>query len=205
MAEGEQIQTAGPSHPGNAAPPPEKPTQWWQWMLLYPTLAVSLLTAIPEWMDKYQAYKLGVSSKTLDAANEQNQLWQKNLECTKTLDFRSVTNPHNIQVGAHVCPTGDLLVLIKHPGTVAPQYRWVGFNTFLVAGSLISPAVAYAATPEIVLAQDLLPRVINQRWLQPGLLKQRLAYPNGACFDVVVNTYTGAVVSQAPTACNSPF
>ena len=92
-----------------------QPRAWWQWVLLYPTLIVSLLTAIPAWIDKYQAYKLGINSKALAAANEQNQLWQANLECTKSQEFQRVTNQHKIEVGAHLCPSGDLLVFIRHP------------------------------------------------------------------------------------------
>ena len=40
-------------------------TRWWQWMLLYPSLAVTIVTAVPSWIDHVQAMKIGVSSRDL--------------------------------------------------------------------------------------------------------------------------------------------
>ncbi len=183
----------------------KSPTSWWQWLLVYPTLGVALVSAIPTWIDHYQASKKGVSTAVLDIANEQDRLWQANIDCTKTLDFRSIKNQHSIEVGAHVCPSGDVLVFIKQPNSEKGIYRWVGLKTFVKTASLlIHQSVAYAGLRETVLAQGFA-SVINQRWLQPGMLKQRIRYPNGACADQVINTYTGGVVSQTPVGCNDPF
>ena len=46
--------------------------------------------------------------------------------------------------------------------------------------------------------------VVSQRWLRPGLLKQRVRQGAG-CFDLVINTYTGSVVRQSPVACTATF
>src|SRR5207249_10423113 len=56
-------------------------TRWWQWMLLYPSLAVTIVTAVPSWIDHVQAMKIGVSSRDLAQAQEQRRLWEANREC----------------------------------------------------------------------------------------------------------------------------
>jgi hypothetical protein len=82
--------------------------------------------------------------------------------------------------------------------------RWVSARTLEQEASLLfHPAAAYAAPGETVVAQ--LPQsVVDQRWLREGMLKQRVRQ-GGGCVDLVINTYTGAVHSQVPVACNAPF
>ena len=71
------------------------------------------------------------------------------------------------------------------------------------ASLLFHSAAAYTAPGETVVAQ--LPQsVVDQRWLREGMLKQRVRQ-GGGCVDLVINTYTGAVHSQVPVACNAPF
>jgi hypothetical protein len=36
-------------------------------------------------------------------------------------------------------------------------------------------------------------------------MKQRITQPGGACVDLVINTYTGGVVSRTPVNCAARF
>ena len=64
-------------------------TRWWQWMLLYPSLAVTIVTAVPTWIDHVQAMKIGVNSRDLAQAQEQRRLWETNLECAQVQEISS--------------------------------------------------------------------------------------------------------------------
>ena len=180
-------------------------TTWWQWMLLYPSLVATLLTAVPTWMDHIQAAYIGVNPRNLAQAEEQNRLWQQNLLCARDQEIQSLRTSHNIEVGAWVCPSGDVLVLIERPSAEQTTYRWVSARTLEQGAGLqfLRPAAAYAAPGELMVAQ-MAQSVLDQRWLRPGMLKQRVRQ-GGGCVDLVINTYTGSVQSQVPVACAAPF
>ena len=36
---------------------PKDPSTWWQWLLVYPTLAVALLTSIPTFVEAWRSWK----------------------------------------------------------------------------------------------------------------------------------------------------
>ena len=48
----------------------------WQWMLLYPSLVATLLSAVPSWLDHIQAANIGVKTSDLAQAKEQKRLWE---------------------------------------------------------------------------------------------------------------------------------
>ena len=77
-----------------------KPTSgkhWWQWLLLYPSFAVAILTAGPQWYDRINGYVLGVASAS--QAEKQAQLWQKNASCVG-LNSNGYLSPRKIAVDA---------------------------------------------------------------------------------------------------------
>jgi hypothetical protein len=67
----------------------------------------------------------------------------------------------------------------------------------------LRPPSAYAAPRDMAVVQ-VSQSVISQRWLQPGLLKQRVRQ-GGGCLDLVINTYTGSVVRQSAIPCGAAF
>jgi hypothetical protein len=176
----------------------------WQWMLLYPSLVATLLSAVPSWLDHIQAANIGVKTSDLAQAKEQKRLWETNLDCTRAQEIQRIRTSHNTEVGAQVCPSGDVLVQLRRPSADQTIFRWVSARTLEQEASLLfHPAAAYAAPGETVVAQ--LPQsVVDQRWLREGMLKQRVRQ-GGGCVDLVINTYTGAVHSQMPVSCSSPF
>jgi hypothetical protein len=180
-------------------------TRWWQWMLLYPSLAVTIVTAVPTWIDHVQAMKIGVSSRDLAQAQEQRRLWETNLECAQVQEIQRIKTNHNAEVGARVCPTGDVLLQMKQPDAERPSFHWVSAKTIeqRQVSMVLRPGSAYAASRDMAVVQ-VSQSVVSQRWLQPGLLKQRVRQGPG-CFDLVINTYTGRVVRQSPIACTAAF
>ena len=47
------------------------PTKWWQWVIIFPTLAISILSAAPQWVDKGQALFNGVEDRGWEEAKQQ--------------------------------------------------------------------------------------------------------------------------------------
>ena len=186
------------------APEARTAATWWQWMLLYPSLVATLLSAVPSWIDHIQAANIGVKTSDLAQAKEQKRLWETNLACTQGQEIQRIRTTRDTEVGAQVCPSGDVLVQLRRPRADQTIYRWVSARTLEQEASLLfHPAAAYASPGEMVVAQ--VPQsVVNQRWLREGILKQRVRQ-GGGCVDLVINTYTGSVNSQVQVACNAPF
>ena len=186
------------------APEARTAAPWWQWMLLYPSLVATLLSAVPSWLDHIQAANIGVKTSDLAQAKEQKRLWETNLACTRAEEIQRIRTTRDTEVGAQVCPSGDVLVQLRRPSADQTIFRWVSARTLEQEASLLfHPAAAYASPGETVVAQG--PQsVVDQRWLREGMLKQRVRQ-GGGCVDLVINTYTGAVHSQMPVSCSSPF
>jgi hypothetical protein len=179
--------------------PPRNAIRWWQWVLLYPTLAGTLFSAAPTWVNAIQSLQHGVAREDLAFAQEQNRLFEQNTECLKS-EIQPIRNNRNVEVGAQVCPTGDVLIRIKPPDG-GQKLRWVSVRSLEAFGGF-GPARAFAAPP--VTVSQASQTVLEQRWLRPGFLKQRVREAN-ACFDLVINTYTGSVVGRTAVACNAAF
>ena len=187
------------------APKARTAATWWQWMLLYPSLVATLLSAVPSWIDHIQAANIGVKTSDLAQAKEQKRLWEANLDCTRAQEIQRIRTTRDTEVSAQVCPSGDVLVQLRRRSADRTVFRWVSARTLEQEASLLfRPATAYASPGETVIAQ--LPQsVVNQRWLREGMLKQRVRQPGGACVDLVINTYTGSVQSQVSVACTAAF
>lgn len=111
--------------PAPAAPPAGAATKWWQWLIVYPALGTSLFAAVPRVWEEYKALRMGVARDQLQLAQEQQRLWQANLECLQQGSSYEVDGPHNIVVRVTLCQrTGDTL-LRYHVGDWSPIYRWV--------------------------------------------------------------------------------
>jgi hypothetical protein len=175
-------------------------------MVVYPTLAVTLLTAVPTYMEKFEAWRSGIQRQELSAAKERNRLITKNMDCMLApIDWVSTAN--KTRVDATICyNTGDILVRLNW-GT-DKQFMDVVSNDRIRevaeserhAGIFISSAhAAPGLPPEPISAQE---QVICQRWVSGGRLLQRLQTPRG-CFDQVLNTYSGVVESRQTAPCSS--
>jgi hypothetical protein len=180
-------------------PAPGRTTTWWQWVLVYPTLAISLAGSMPELIGSLT--KEVPFGKSADA-DEQNRLWRANIECAKN-SGQIIRNRHNVEIGSVVCDSGDVLLKGKLPDADDYAYRWVSWNTIAppakTALSLVGTAHA-AERPGPAMVRDQGPSVVCQRWVGNGQLLRRLSI-NKACVDEVVNTYNGRVIRRNPAPC----
>jgi hypothetical protein len=179
----------------------EAPRTWWQWFFLYPTLLVSVLGAVPTFLETYKSYNLGVPIGTSRDAEQQTALWQRNFECSKNSQFQTIKTQSNVEVGSIVCETGDVLLKSRPPATEA-QYRWVSWTDIgpkTHSERLFSIAYANAEViPYVIRVQS---DAICQKWLGNGLLLRRVRTANG-CIEEVINTYNGSVVKRHSVPCS---
>jgi hypothetical protein len=101
------------------------PTKWYQWLLLYPALATSIAAAVPTVWQQYKAYRLDTTFSKVQIAEEQQQLWENNIECLTEHGIYSLDGHDGLVIGVTLCPSGDVL-LRYHPNEWPPTYKWVG-------------------------------------------------------------------------------
>jgi hypothetical protein len=98
----------------DSAPEPSgslRPQAWWQWVLMYPALGLAVLSAIPTWIDFFQAISIGVPYSDVAYARKQHELFLNNLDCLKK-DGNSITLRDNTDVRAAVCDTGAIWIKV---------------------------------------------------------------------------------------------
>lgn len=179
--------------------------RWWESILMYPTLFIAILGAIPQYSNWFSAWLHGIPASYLGAAKEQIELWDSNFECSKENKLESIETLTNFQVGALVCPSGDVLVKVYSPLEKKPFYRWIGINSFIQAKSFFSPKEAigktfsfdetlYLAKSESVLCQK---RALGDRIIR--IFRDT----NGNCWKEEINIRTGKVIERKSVSCNS--
>jgi hypothetical protein len=176
--------------------------KWWKLVLLYPTLVIAIISAIPTYVELIGSSKLGVPFGNYRAALKENELWKENIECAAA-PFAGLANPNNVEVDAVVCLSGNVLVRIKPPQREV-TYKWVPLDVAAKQASeatIVRAALAASDAPKFDLAQNNY-RVICQLWIANGLLLRRVQRPNNTCFDETVNTFTGQVVRTVQVPCN---
>lgn len=189
---------------------PNRPSRWWQWLLLYPSLIIAVVGAVPTYLELLNSYNLDVPYGHSADAREQNRLWQDNFECSKKADFANSTkNKEAVEIGVAICESGDVLLRGKRPEWSQPNLRWVSWSDVAPNGSADNKAHALlelissaeAKEPGLgMVAQAPTGSVICQRWVAAGQLLQRIATRNG-CFDQLINTFNGWVLSTHPAPC----
>jgi|KBSSwiStaDraftv2_1062776.scaffolds.fasta_scaffold00323_23 hypothetical protein len=190
---------------------PTAPKRWWQQILLYPAFAVALVTAGPQWLDTARGWKLGVKSAA--ESDKQAQLWMKNATCAAN-PAKGFLSPRNVTVDATICDSGDILVrAVTMQNT--PIYKWLPLDDVVranAAGSFIPAAQAATLSANVRLS----PRTVVKPSTKLAMLQasvlctkangryltRRIQTPQG-CFDEVIDTFTGAVVSRNPAPCTS--
>lgn len=111
------------------APTQVPPPSWLHTLLTHHVAVLALGGALggavgPAWTE-LKAWRLGVASSTLQIAEEQRRLWERNLECLTAQGIYEVDGPDGIVVKVTLCPkTADLLIRY-HLGEWTPIYRWV--------------------------------------------------------------------------------
>ena len=180
-----------------------QPNKWWQWVLVYPALAMSLLAAIPTIVETFNSMKYQVPWGQSSVAKEQDDLWRINLSCT-SVPLDPLLTAHNIEVDATICQSGDVLVRI-FPPSGKKFYKWVALNKVINEQSSMNwfSKNAYASSGQEPILLALNGTIICQKYLSPGRVLRRISVQGQGCFDEVVNTYTGVVESTTPASCDA--
>ena len=186
------------------------PKRWWQQILLYPAFAVALVTAGPQWIDKFRGMRLGVKSAA--ESEKQAALWAKNASCAG-MPAKGFLSPRNVAVDATICDSGDILVRAVTPQN-AEIFKWLPLDDVVRTagqGGIVPsaqaatlalrarPAIASSTPPMIKVA--LLQSVLCTR-MDGRYLHRRVQTPQG-CFEEVIDTYTGALVSRNQVPCTA--
>lgn len=196
-------------------PDAKQPKRWWQWILLYPTLAISLLTAVPQWWDRSLAIYHNTRGSSFAAAEKQQEMWRRNLSCS-ALPFDWYQNPNNIKVDAVICKSGDVFVRASTPESQS-FYQWIPLDDVVQQqkGSALEASANAAvpsrltrtlvmesdAKPPIVLAQ-MQAVVVCQRFLDQRYLLRHVRTPAG-CFDDVIDTLSNVRTQHISVPCRS--
>jgi hypothetical protein len=185
------------------------PSKWWQWIIIYPTLAISILSAAPQWIDKVQALSNGVEDRSWEEAKQQQDAWRANLTCSAA-PFDWYSTPENLKVDATICNSGDIFVRVSTPRQ-GNFYQWVLLNSIVkdtktASLPLISSAYAntnWRAEGGFQVASGEAATVVCQVFMPDGrTIKRHVSTPQG-CYDEYVDTYTGAVTRSAQVQCRT--
>lgn len=181
---------------------------WKQWFLIYPSFAIAVIGAVPQYVKVFQGMQLGVASDEVSYVKRQHELFVRNINCHPSLE--SVTTATNSIVSVGACPSGDIQVNIERPDSNMPIVRWFGFEQLneevasvwrlLVPASMASERTK-KSTQAFVAATTTI-TVICQKMLRSGKLIRTIKKDN-KCFQQTINTYTGKVEEQKLTACNA--
>ncbi len=195
-----------------------KPKKWWQWVFLYPTVAVTLISAIPTIIKAFDSFKMDVPFSQVEEAKLQQKMWTENFDCLRTAVFYRVVNKVGSAIESAVCESGDVLIRGKRPEWSGFQYRWVSWadvapviqnqNSGALANKVEQANAVFNAVYRpgndnglTVLKIQYGPQLICQAFVGPNLLRQRFMTPSG-CFDQIINTYSGWVVGTSPAPCS---
>ena len=176
------------------------PRTWWQWILVYPTLAITLVSAIPTFLQLYRSLTMDVPYSKVASAINQDTLWKRNSQCLAARQIEGFTTSQGSNISLLECANGDLLVVLPK------GLHWIAAEEIQVKKAQASIMFREAFASDRGMDHQLVAQgsrtVICQRWLRDGLLLLRVRYSNGQCFDEVINTYTGAVVSSTIAPCD---
>jgi len=181
-----------------------KLTKWWQWVLVYPTLILGLIGSVPTILQLYQSWKLDISREDVPLANVQHKLWERNADCNLSPSDWDTTIL-SINVDAKVCPSGDILISTK--SFEKQKYMWISIEDIVnnnISDSSFSLINSALASPIAFQSDDQgYSALLCKRWIDKGQLLRRISNPENGCYDEVINTYTGEVISKTAVSCEA--
>lgn len=201
----------------------ESPKSWWQWILVYPALALALITAMPDWLERIEAWQVNIEKDKLAEAKRLDTFIRQNVACLAA-PFEWVDAPDSVRVDATICDSGDLLLRVEAPDSM-PFLHPVRIKDIVDAqtASLSSPLDAIAASfaahaatrpidlpasrpaagseAAIQLAQTVAV-VVCQKFVDDRTLLRHVRV-GSQCYDERVDTLTGKIVAKDATRCRT--
>ena len=189
-----------------------KKKHWWERILVYPALVGALITAGPQWIDRLNAWQQNIASGSLRKAEEQAQLWKANFDCSQ-LPAAWFTGTGNVKIDTTTCNSGDVFIRAMTPDN-HQAFLWVPLADVLktvrggggggligtahaaTLNSIVSPR-SYAALASLQAGNVLCQKFIDDRHIL------RRVQTSAGCFDEVIDTFNGQVVSRNPAPCTA--
>ncbi len=187
------------------------PTKWWQWVILYPTLAIAVISAAPQWVDKGQALLNGIKDRGWEEAKQQQDAWRTNLTCSAA-PFDWYSTPENLKVDATICNSGDIFVRVTTPQQ-GNFYQWVLLKSIvkdketawlpLVSKAYAAENTTWRTQGSYQVAAGDAATVVCQAFQPDGRTLKRHVSTAQGCFDEYVDTYTGQVTRREQVPCRT--
>ncbi|PSB17794.1 hypothetical protein C7B61_12880 [filamentous cyanobacterium CCP1] len=168
---------------------------------MYPTLGVAILGSVPTWLKIPSAIENGIPLNQVEAARQRDSLFSANYAtCLDSEDYDYTAQNGDMTVSTKLCPSGDVLIRFSKPDAKS-VYQFVSsesvqrsaFSEFLI------PAVAAATVSN---KQPIAQSVICQK-LEDGRLIRRIQEADGRCYEQIINTFTGEVISRTEVSCDA--
>jgi hypothetical protein len=201
---------------------------FWQMILLYPALALALISAAPEWIKSINAWRNDVTKTQLERGIKQQQFVMagvtKQLPCLFA-DQLFHTNPDGLQIDATICDTGDIVLKVVKPAFPENINNMsVIFIDDVVSGNTLSAGIgAFGAANAAPLIEELrskprftqsIPKAANielaqtlevlicQKPIDSRFVLRHVRVGN-ECFDEKWDTLTGNISQRVETKCRS--
>ena len=173
---------------------------WWQWLLMYPALAVAVIGAIPTVVQGIEALRLDTSYGDVPIARRNVNLFDKNFKCLGK-SGTAVKLDNNTQIEAAVCDSGDIWIRATTAGNQS-KVSWVTAEQVLgkkQGGLLITPA--FGAALQSLAQADAKPLCVFRD--KSGKIVRRVMVAPGNCRDEQIDPATGRVTT-VPAECSCP-
>lgn len=185
-------------------------------VVMYPTFFLALGGAGKTAVDIYNAWRTGLPVSSVGREAQQQSLMQTtHSQCAYAAPTNAVKEKPELKMGANVCDNGDVAIVTTDADGTHMSAWFVSLDTVrrqhieaataFEFPSLIS--ASYAQVPDglrvaraIHTVQAAQTAVLCQKPLESGKLLRRIKVASG-CFDEVVNTFTGQVISSTPAQC----
>jgi len=180
------------------------PQRWWQWMLMYPTIAIALAGAVPQYFQWISAFAMGLPIfGDVGDAQQQERTWERNINCLRSIDHIKPTSSTNYSIDLVSCPTGDILVTLTPLQNPDQQVsKWIITKVLFTQVADSSPARvelaqavgAPSGTPDTV-------RVVDIK-KQGTSVVRRVQRSDNTCVDETIDAYTGRRLDQKQAPCS---
>jgi hypothetical protein len=185
------------SHSNSSSP---NSLNWWQWILMYPTLGVAVLGAMPTVVQGIKAISIGTTYSEVPIVERNATLFENNWKCLGK-SGTTVQLADNTKIEVAVCDKGDIWIrstTAESQGHVS----WVTRDEVLgrkearriVTRGLAAPLQSFAqnsARPLCVFKD------------KSGKIVRRIVVAPGNCRDEQIDPYTGRITS-VPADCSCP-
>ncbi len=191
---------------GNGASNPAPgvaPTRWWQWVLLFPTLIISLITAVPQWIEVYSAMRADVTKEEYREGERLLDFMSAHPECVAApFDWYEAIDA--LRVDGTICDNGNIFVRVEYaPAKTA--YAFVDISDVVGERQAMAPAepldrrlAALAGVPVALLQQTA---VVECQRIEGRIIVQHIRV-GGQCFEERIDVYKRKTASRQEIRCS---